>query len=185
LLGIGGGIIRELINGVYIPQNISDNSVAGAVQLFKKKCFEDIGGYIPLYGGGIDSAAEITARAKGWNVRTFKDIEVMHHRRVVTGNKNKYMNSFKIGINRYVLGYHPLFHFIGSLSKLHTSPVIVGSLLSITGFLWASMRRYKKALPIEVVNYLKREQISRLFSLLRFSNSTSKSAKNTNNILGR
>src|SRR5271157_4953312 len=75
-LGLAGGRIFEEVRGRKRPMwpGGSIHSVSGAVQLFRKECFVAIGGYLPLEHGGIDSAAEITARAKGWTVRTFPEI---------------------------------------------------------------------------------------------------------------
>ena len=64
-LGLGGGIILEDINNHFVAQRISENSVAGAVQLFRRECYERIGGYLPMRYGGIDSVAEIMVRMHG------------------------------------------------------------------------------------------------------------------------
>ncbi len=40
----------------------STDHVSGACQLFRKACFAQIGGYIPIKGGGIDWVAVTTAR---------------------------------------------------------------------------------------------------------------------------
>jgi glycosyltransferase involved in cell wall biosynthesis len=166
-LGIGGGIILELINGKYVPQKISTISVAGAVQFFRRECFKEIGGYKPLCGGGEDAAGEITARSKGWKVQTFKDLEVRHHRRVISGSRNAYSNSIRHGISCYLLGYHPVFHVIACLSKVHSKPIILGSFLAIMGYFWACAKRHRKELPEDVISFLRKEQIARLLSLTR------------------
>ena len=135
-LGIGGGIILELVNGKYITQNISLNSVAGAVQLFRRTSFEAIDGYLPLEYGGIDAAAEILARAKGWQVQTFPELEVLHHRRVITGQGGIMKLKFRHGINHYLLGYSPLFEITRCLWRITERPFFVGHLLILCGFFW-------------------------------------------------
>ena len=47
--------------------------VAGGCQLFRKKCFEEIGGYIPNKAGGIDWIAVTSARMKGWRTQSFPE----------------------------------------------------------------------------------------------------------------
>ena len=44
-MGICGGVVYEVMTGKIIPQNTSGNSVAGAVQFFRRECFEAVGGY--------------------------------------------------------------------------------------------------------------------------------------------
>lgn len=168
-LGIAGGIIQEHINGSYVSQNISLNSVAGAVQLFRRQCYERIGGYIPLENGGVDSAAEILARMHGWVVKTFPECRVLHHRRVATGRGNRIGTRFNMGITHYSLGYHPLFHIASCLSRIADRPFFIGSISSIAGYYWSQVRGYKKQLPPDAQKYLRSEQMGRLkTSLLHF-----------------
>lgn len=47
-LGIAGGIIVELDGNRPINQNISLNSVAGAIQLFRHQCFLQTGGFVQM-----------------------------------------------------------------------------------------------------------------------------------------
>ena len=166
-LGLGGGIIMEKVGDRFVPQTISTNSVAGAVQLFRRRCFEDFGGYIPLKAGGIDSAAEIMARMHGWNVQTFADLEVLHHRRVSIGKGKMWTTHFQKGKNDYQLGYHPLFEAMRCSYRMADKPYLIGGLTTFTGYAWAWMRGYKFQLPGDVVQFLRTEQITRLKSGLR------------------
>ncbi len=64
----------------------STEHVSGACQLFRRECFDSIGGYIPLKAGAIDLVAVITARMKGWKTQTFIDKFCVHHRSMGTAN---------------------------------------------------------------------------------------------------
>jgi glycosyltransferase involved in cell wall biosynthesis len=166
-LGLAGGIILEQIGEHFVPQRISANSVAGAVQLFRRECFEQINGYRALTLGGIDTVAEIMARMKGWTVRTVFHLPVMHYGRVTTGCKSVCRSRFNKGFNNYLLGYHPLFHVMASLSRATVRPYIVGSFMMMAGYLWAYTNQAERPLPFEVMDFLRKEQMKRIWSLLR------------------
>ncbi len=161
-LGIAGGIIQELINNKYVTQKISSNSVAGAVQLFRRQCYESIGGYIPMEFGGIDAAAEILARANGWDVKTFPEFKVLHNGPVTTGRNNIVTTRFYQGLTNYLLGYHPLFHIISCLSRVTYKPFLLGSISSLYGYYWAFFQKRKHKLPENAIKYLRFEQKERL-----------------------
>jgi len=165
-LGMAGGIIQELVSGKYVDQNISLNSVAGAVQLFRRECFEEIGGYIPIRTGGIDAAAEIVARMHGWAVRTFPEYKVLHHRRVAGSTGNILISRFRQGIMYYALGYHPVFQTIRCLYKVTDKPYFGGSIFLLSGYFWACLRKQPKSIPANAITYLREEQMKRLRSVL-------------------
>ena len=71
--------------------------VSGACQLFRRSCFEAVGGYIPVEGGAIDWIAVTTARMRGWKTRTFPEKVCVHHRRLGTGNNSPLMVHFHYG----------------------------------------------------------------------------------------
>jgi len=166
-LGIAGGDRFDLINGKFIKVSRSSNSVSGAVQLFCRECYMDIEGYRPLDYGGIDAVAESMARFKGWEVITFGDIIFYHHRRTGTAVNNIFRAKFNSGIRDYLIGYHPIFEVSRVISKIKNKPLISGSILWLGGFIWASIKNYKRPVSEDFVRKLRFEQITRLKSFLK------------------
>ena len=163
-LGIAGGIIIELDGKKPISQNISLNSVAGAVQLFRRQCFLQTGGFIPMEFGGEDALLEIVARMDGWEVQTFPAIEAFHHRHTGRAGGNLLKSRFREGKMFYALGYHPIFYMIRSLYRVIDKPYFWGSMFQIYGYLWSTMKKTERPIPQKVVEYLREEQIQRLKS---------------------
>lgn len=165
-LGIAGGVVTEWTGTAFVPQLNSKTSVAGAVQTFRRRCWEEIGGYLALPRGGIDAAAEIVARARGWEVETFEDLQVRHHRRVSHGRGNIVRERFRQGRNQYTLGYHPIFEAARCVWRLRERPLLVGSAAMMAGYVWAGLRRDRKVLPGDAIEHLRAEQLKRLGELL-------------------
>jgi poly-beta-1,6-N-acetyl-D-glucosamine synthase len=136
--------------------------VSGACQLFRKKCFEEIGGYVPIRRGGIDWAAVTTARMKGWETRTFTEKTCLHHRKMGTGNTGALLAGFKHGQKDYFLGNHPLWQFSRALYQMTKRPYILGGTLLFSGYAWASLRRMERPIPLELIQFIRREQMGRL-----------------------
>ena len=165
-LGIGGGIVLEPENEKFVPQHTSLNSVCGSVQLFRRQCYEAIGGYIPIRLGGVDAAAEIMARMRGWTVETFLDLPVKAQRKVLTGGATILHTRFRHGISNYLLGYHPLFQLASSLARLNEPPYVIGSICTLSGYLRAWIQQKEFSLPPDVIRFLRAEQMQRLASSL-------------------
>jgi glycosyltransferase involved in cell wall biosynthesis len=165
-LGLAGGVRVDNINGKFIPVRSAANSVPGAFQLFRKKCWEEIGGYMPLEYGGIDAVAEITARMKGWQVKSYPDLILRHHR--VTGNaqRNVLVNSFRSGIKDYMIGYHPLFQILKSIERMRRRPFLVGGALQLFGYFSTAIIRPHRPVRNELVKYLRSEQLQRIKNVL-------------------
>lgn len=170
-LGVAGGVILELIGRRYIKQMSSSNSVAGAVQLFRRKCFEEVGGYIPIKFGGEDSVAEITARMKGWKVMAADELEVHHHRRV-SGSAGLMKARFRSGISHYQLGYNLAFQLASTLYRMADRPFIIGSLLTFFGYSWASIKRFERPVSRTFIRYFEAEQSARLRAILSLKSSS-------------
>ena len=64
-LGVAGTPFVEGNEKTYDYRYTNIEHVSGACQLFRHQCYEEIGGYTPIRGGGIDWVAVTTARMKG------------------------------------------------------------------------------------------------------------------------
>jgi len=167
-LGVGGGRVLELKKGVYkAPFGSKGRSVPGAIQLFRRECYEDIGGYIPLTLGGEDGIAETMARMHKWNVESFSDLEVIHHRGKSFGVGCGILRyRFTGGLRDYSMGYNPTFFILKALTRIFEEPYIIGTLFRLAGYFWAAAGRYKKEVPLEFISSIRKEQITRLKSAL-------------------
>src|SRR5713101_9754250 len=122
-LGVAGTPFREG-SFQYDYRFTSIEHVSGQCQMFRRECFEEIGGYVPRKIGGIDLVAVITARMKGWQTRTFLEKPYAHHRQMGTATATVWMAPFKVGRADYILGSHPVWEFARCIYQT-TRPLIV------------------------------------------------------------
>ena len=171
-LGIAGGLIFDFdaTNNKkldFTKQSVSTNwSVSGAIQLFRKQCYEDIGGYV-IAKRGIDAIAETMARMHGWEVRSFSEYKVMHHRTEGTATQGILSARLNLGVQDYALGYSPLFELVRCTYRSFNKPYIFGSITILLGYILAMLRRDNIIVPDDFVNFLRQEQIGRLKNLLK------------------
>jgi poly-beta-1,6-N-acetyl-D-glucosamine synthase len=162
-LGLVGTPFREDVSHqTYDYRFVNIEHVSGACQTFRRQCFEEIGGYEPVKGGGIDHIAVLTARMKGWQTRTFTGKLCVHHREMGTAQQGVLVARFKMGVKDYVFGNHPIWEFFRTIYQMTRRPFVVGGLALSCGFLWAAIRRLKKPVSGDLVAFNRREQMHRL-----------------------
>lgn len=166
LLGVAGTPFLE--DGKHYDFRFaSTDHVSGACQLFRKTCFEEIGGYVPIKGGGIDWTAVTTARMKGWTTKTFLEMTCNHHRKIGTGRNSILMSSFRYGQKNYFLGGHPLWHVSRSIFQMKNKPYIIGGVLLLSGYVWAFISRMERPISKELIAFYRAEQMQRLKNIIR------------------
>ena len=133
--------------------------VSGACQLFKRECFQAIGGYVPLKAGAIDLTAVVTARMKGWKTETFTDKFCVHHRRMGTAKTHILAATFKSGYGDYPMGVHPVWQLFRSIYQMSRKPIIIGGIVLMIGYLWAMVKRVPTPVSIEFVHFRRKEQM--------------------------
>jgi glycosyltransferase involved in cell wall biosynthesis len=161
-LGLAGGFIYEQYNGKFVGRKFNTaRSVAHAIQLFRRECYEDIGGYIPLIYGGADSVAEDMARMKRWEVRAFPELKVFHHKCGLSA-RGIVRESIRQGLMDYWIGNHPLFEIMKCLRRAKQKPYLVVAFVRMVSFIWPYCYREKRALSDEFIKYLRKDQMNRL-----------------------
>ena len=167
-LGVAGTPFREG-DFQYDYRFTSIEHVSGQCQLFRRACFEDIGGYAPREIGGVDLVAVMTARMRGWQTRTFSELYYNHHRKMGTATQKGLTLALKLGRTDYVLGSHPVWEFFKCLYHTSRRPILLGGAFRAAGYVWAMVNRSEKEVPADLVQFRRREEMRRLRSfLIRF-----------------
>jgi poly-beta-1,6-N-acetyl-D-glucosamine synthase len=143
------------------------NHVAGGCQLFRRKCFEDIGGYVANRAGGIDWIAVTTARMKGWKTHSFPDKRFHHYRTLGTAERNIVESLFSYGEKDYYLGGSPIWQMFRVAYRMTKQPVVIGGLSLMSGYCWAALRRTKRPVSRELMNFHREEQMKKLSAIFR------------------
>ncbi len=144
-----------------------ENHVAGGCQLFRRKCFEEIGGYIPNRAGGVDWIAVTTARMKGWKTRSFAEKRFHHYRTLGTAERSSVAASFSYGEKDYYLGGSPVWQLFRVAYRMTKKPVLIDGLALFSGYCWAALRRVKRPVTSELMRFHRREQMKKLKAVFR------------------
>ncbi len=166
-LGVAGTIFREDGYSSGTDSFEGQNHVAGQCQLFRKKCWEDIGGYIPHRAGGIDWMAVTTARMKGWKTRSFREKSFFHHRPMGTAERGAVASAFSYGQKDYYLGGHPIWQLFRVCYRTMKRPYVFAGLAMGAGYSWAFLRRTPRPVSKELMAFHRQEQMFKLKSIFR------------------
>jgi len=167
-LGVAGTIFKE--EDGYSSDTDSyegPTHVSGQCQLFRRRCFEEIGGYVPNKAGGIDWIAVTTARMKGWKTRSFRERWFFHHRSLGTADRGVLGARFAYGQRDYYIGGHPIWECFRVAYQMSKTPYIIGGLAIGIGYAWAALRRTDRPVSDDFVRFHRREQMEKLVAILR------------------
>jgi len=161
-LAMAGGTIHERKSGVFVERRLNRrHSVMHGVQMFRRGCFDAIGGYTRLPYGSPDWHAEVSLRMRGWKVESIPGLKAYHHRpNGGAGSRTWYC--YRQGLADFSLGTHPLFEVFKAMRRISAKPYLVGAVAELVGFCHAFIRGEKRAVPEEFVSYLRKEQLRRL-----------------------
>lgn len=140
--------------------------VHGACQLFRRQCFQEIGGYQPSRAGGIDWIAVTTARMKGWKTWNYREKHFHHHRIMGTAERSEVGAMFDYGKKDYLLGGSPIWELFRAGYRLTKRPVIFGGIALLSGYCTAALQRVERPVSPELMRFHRQEQMTKLRLIL-------------------
>jgi poly-beta-1,6-N-acetyl-D-glucosamine synthase len=146
-----------------------ERHVAGQCQLFRRECYQDIGGYMANPAGGVDWIAVTTARMKGWKTRSFPEKRYHHHRSMGTAEKGIVAALFSYGEKDYYLGGSPVWQLFRVCYRSAKRPFLIGGLALLGGYCWAAARRVRRPITPELMRFHRQEQMQKLRIVLKDS----------------
>ncbi|RXG33522.1 glycosyltransferase family 2 protein [Methanohalophilus sp. WG1-DM] len=102
-IGITSGTLYIKHKDTTIPEDNSDSPRGGA-RLYRRSCFEEIGGFSEL--PSPDTVSDIKAMNRGWKLTRVKEAKALHNRKS-SSTRGLWNGYKKMGEGRYYLNYHP------------------------------------------------------------------------------
>ncbi len=165
-LGAASGLVYERPAGIWEPRRDNARDSVAASAVFRKSCFDQIGGYTPLHYGGSDWLMQLNVRMAGWEVLPRSDLR-LHHYRLTSSAGGIWRGKFRAGVMDASFGSHPLFELFKSGRRLASPPFLFGSLLRLCGFFWWKLSGREPLIAPEKVAFLRKEQMAKLRGWLR------------------
>lgn len=146
-LGIAGGMILERREGEWQPTASAREHVRGALKLYTRECFADIGGVVERLGwDGID---EVLARMRGYTTCSFDDAEALHYRE--TGSADgRLRGHVRWGEAHWILNHGLLWTTARAFKTARLRPRGASGAAYLYGYARAAMRRVPR---VEVEGY--------------------------------
>lgn len=163
-LGIAGG-------GLYVEKNdrielerVPEYHVRGALKMYRRECFEQIGGITDRIGW--DTIDEVYAWTKGWKTRSFFDYRVIHRRPTGEGIAAKRIH-WQRGKAEYYTWSHPLFVLAKAAKIAWENLSVVVPACFLAGFTSCYLRRDARLQDSAFAKKRREQQRERIYTFLK------------------
>lgn len=168
-LGVVGGEISDIFSNrnKKIRRGSEDYHVAGGVQFFRRQCFDQINGYMPIAVGGQDTIAEVSAIMLGWKVRTIQNL-IVEHLKPEVKTKNSYVKAnLAFAKQSYYLGYNSIFYILACLRRIFDEPIIANLVFRIGFFYCLKILGYRRPVDNNFIKTIRSIQVAKVKKHLR------------------
>jgi glycosyltransferase involved in cell wall biosynthesis len=164
-LGIASGVYLENRGGTWGPVPMPTYHAAGASKMVRKKCFEDISGFVPHRGW--DTVDEIKAQTRGWKTGHFEEIQFRHLKFEGSGIGDLRTN-FMHGEIYFLTGGGKLFFLLKALHRMLVGrPILMGGFAMLWGAVWAWASGKKRLVSKEEAVFYRRQLNTRIWNAMR------------------
>lgn len=146
-LGIAsGGIYYN--NGV-IWEKGREELPRGGARVWRRKCFEETGGYLLTYSP--DSVSNVKAKLRGWETKQFKKIKAIQTRKTSSA-EGFWRGYWANGVSSYFLNTNPVFVMLKGVKYLFRRPYYIG-LAYLWGYFGSFIRKQEQIDDEEIRKY--------------------------------
>lgn len=155
-LGIASGCIYNVIHDKLIKEKSQEDHPFGASKIYRKECFESIGGIkrIP----GWDLADLLSAQMNNWETRCYFDLVVEHYKIGGSRRSGFTKGKFLQGRFQYRFGYTFFYTLLKSIYHLTSRPFIISGVGLISGYIYAALRKEKRYYDPDMIVFLRKRQ---------------------------
>ena len=170
-LGVASGRGANIVGNRIVEDKQRDDLPSGGARLWRKRCFEDTGGY--LLTKSPDSVSNVKAIIKGWDTKQFNYVKFVSTR--AHASAEGYWWGYKqFGSNNYFIGYTPIHALLKGIKLLSERPYYTG-FAYLYGYFGSLILRKRRIDDDEVKHYfrhirpreIRRYYVNRLMNIFR------------------
>ncbi|MEE9391165.1 MAG: glycosyltransferase family A protein [Planctomycetota bacterium] len=144
---------------VLVPEHGSEEISAGMTKLYRRRCFEDIGGLVRgVMWDGIDCHR---CRMMGWVAKSWNDssdLKFVHLRQMGSSEGSILRGRARHGRGQRFMGTGLIYLLASAANQARQRPYLIGSLAMVWGYLAAMVKRQKRLDDPEFIKFLRRFQ---------------------------
>lgn len=166
LAAASGKVFRPEGDGE-VEEFMIDEMVAGQFKLYRRECFEQIGGFVrEVMWDGIDFHR---ARMAGFRTASLHDpeLKIIHLRLMGSSDKSVYTGRMRWGRGQWFMGSAFPYVVASGVFRMREKPYVVGGALIVAGYLRAALQGEPRFDDQVFRTGLQRWQYERLFGVLR------------------